>query len=37
MMLQGLEPIQLSGPPRRGRTVRGSHSGKSLVESVSAG
>jgi hypothetical protein len=37
MVLQGLEPIQLSGSPRRGGTVRGSHSGKSLVESVAAG
>jgi hypothetical protein len=36
MTLQGLEPVQFSGAFRRGGTVRGSHSGKSLVESVSA-
>jgi hypothetical protein len=36
MTLQGLEPVQLSGSSGRDATVRGSHSGKSLVESVSA-
>jgi hypothetical protein len=36
MTLQGLEPIQLSGTAPRGAMVRGSHSRKSLVESVSA-
>jgi hypothetical protein len=37
MTLQELEPIGVSGQAQGDWGVRGSHSGKSLVESVSAG
>jgi hypothetical protein len=36
MTLQALDPIQVSSWAQNGWGVRGSYSGKSLVESVSA-